>query len=100
MSKEPGFLHDERGSRSSARLLLIGALLFAGALIVLDSLAWNVPGPAYVLMGTVCTGLLAWAAGPRIAQYVGPQLGGVAAAVAAAARRNAGTDDRYKDDER
>ena len=99
MSQEPGFLHDERGSRSSARVLLIGALLFAGALIVLDSLAWNVPGLAYVLMGTVCTGLLAWAAGPRIAQYVGPQLGGVAAAVATAAR-NAGTDDRYKDDER
>ena len=94
------YLTDERGSRSSARLLLICSLVFDAVLIVLDSIWWSVPDPAYVLLGTIDMGLLAWAAGPRIAQYVGPQIGAVAAGIAAAAGRKSGTDDRYRDDER
>ncbi len=102
MNNQPrSFLQDEQGSSSSARLLLVFALVFTALLIVLDSVWWDVPGPAYVLLGTICTGLLAWAGGPRIAQYVGPQIGGVARGIAAAvAARTKGTDDRYKDDER
>ena len=76
MFRDPrGLLRDERGARSAARVLLMAVVGYVLILILGDALGW-------------------------IAQYVGPQLGGVAAAVAAAARRNAGTDDRFKDDER
>ena len=91
------FLNDERGSRSSARLLLVCVLVFTAVLIVLDSLWWDVPDPAYVLLGTFGTGLLAWAGGSRIAQYVGPQIGAVAAGIAAAAGRTKGTYQRPAD---
>ena len=97
-----GFLTDERGSRSSARLYLALALLFTGVVIALDSAFpwWSSLAAVYALLGTICTGLLAWAAGPRIAQYIGPQVGAVASGIAAAARRKSGTDDRFTDDER
>ena len=79
---------DERGNVSSARVSFWVALLFTLLLIALDStVPWvDVPGAAYALLGSICTGVLAWAAGPRIAQYVGPQIAGVAAGIASAAR--------------
>lgn len=71
-----GFLHDERGSRSSARALTWLVLLATVALIFLDarSVAFTVPDAAWVLLGTIASGLILWAAGPRIAQHAAPML--------------------------
>ena len=79
-------LRDERGSLSAARSFLLGTLLFTGALIVLDSMLWEVPEVVYTLLGSLGMGLLAWAGGPRVAQYLGPQIGAVTAGIAKAVR--------------
>jgi len=77
------FWHDERGTKSMGRLLLVVALLFTGALIALDaSTPLDVPDPAWALLGTIFTGLLAWVAGPRVTQH----LAGVASGIAQAKR--------------
>ena len=79
-------LTDERGSLSSARTFLLASLLFSGALIVLDSTFWDVPEVVYTLLGSLDIGLLAWAGGPRVAQYLGPQVAGVASGIAKAVK--------------
>jgi hypothetical protein len=81
-------LADEKGNLSAARVLLSASLVFTAAIIVADSLLWaEVPNAAYALLGTIFTGLLAWTAGPRIAQYFGPQLGAIASGIGAAVVR-------------
>ena len=79
-------LKDERGSLSSARTFLLASLMFSGALIILDSTLWEVPEVVYTLLGSLDMGLLAWAGGPRIAQYLGPQVAGVASGIAQAVK--------------
>ena len=79
-------LSDERGTVSAARTFLLGVLLFTGAIIVLDSLILEVPEIAYTLLGSLNVGLLAWAGGPRVAQYLAPQIGYVAAGIAKAVK--------------
>ena len=86
-SKIKEILTDEQGNLSAARVLLISSMLFAGALIILDSTIWEVPEPVYVLLGSWGIGLLAWAGGPRVAQYLAPQVGAVASGIAQAAKR-------------
>ena len=100
-------LKDERGSLSAARIFLFVSLVFTAAVIVFDSLLWaTVPNAAYALMGTIFTGLLAWAAGPRIAQHFGPQIGAIASGIGAALVREPrrpdllDNDPRFEDDER
>ena len=80
-------LRDEQGNLSAARFLLTSSMLFIGILIILDSTLWDVPEPAYVLLGSWGIGLLAWAGGPRVAQYLAPQVGAVASGIAQAAKR-------------
>ena len=80
-------LTDERGSLSAARVLLTASMVFIAVIIVLDSTFWDVPEPAYVLLGSWGIGLLAWAGGPRMAQYLAPQVGAVASGIAQAAKR-------------
>jgi len=41
---------------------------------------------AYALLGSFDIGLLAWAGGPRVAQYLGPQVAGVASGIAKAVK--------------
>ena len=77
----------ERGSLSAARVLLTASMVFIAVIIVLDSTFWDVPEPAYVLLGSWGIGLLAWAGGPRMAQYLAPQVGAVASGIAQAAKR-------------
>tara|TARA_R110001583_G_scaffold43168_2_gene137207 strand:- start:430 stop:744 length:315 start_codon:yes stop_codon:yes gene_type:complete len=79
-------LKDERGSLSSARTFLLASLVFSGALIILDSTIWDVPEVVYTLLGSLDIGLLAWAGGPRVAQYLGPQVAGVASGIAQAVK--------------
>jgi hypothetical protein len=81
-------LSDERGKLSAARVFLVSSLLFTAAVIVADALLWaTVPNAVYALLGTIFTGLLAWAAGPRIAQYIMPQIGAIAQGIGAASVR-------------
>ena len=73
-----GFLHDERGARSTARVLLATTVLYTLILILGDALGWVAVGTdAYTLLGGLVTILGAWAGGPRAMQYLGPQLGAV-----------------------
>ena len=75
---------DERGTPSAARIFLATTMAFSALIIVLDSIIWDVPEPAYVLLGSLGVGLLAWTAGPRMAAYIGPQIGAVASGIAQA----------------
>lgn len=100
-------LSDERGKLSAARVLLAGCLLFTGFLILFDTVLWgDVSNAIYALLGTVFTGLLAWSAGPRIAQYLLPQIGvltqSIGAAVVKQPRRPdlLDNDPAFHDDER
>jgi len=79
-------LVDERGTVSAARTFLLGVLLFTGTIIVLDSIILAVPEIAYTLLGSLNVGLVAWAGGPRVAQYLAPQIGSVAAGIAKAVK--------------
>ena len=79
-------LADERGNPSAARTFLFGSLVFTGTIIVLDSVMLAVPEIAYTLLGSLNVGLLAWAGGPRVAQYLAPQIGAVAAGIAKAVK--------------
>jgi len=79
-------LRDERGTFSAARTFLLVVLLFTGTIIVLDSIILAVPEIAYTLLGSLNVGLLSWAGGPRVAQYLAPQIGSVAAGIAKAVK--------------
>ena len=100
-------LADEKGNLSAARVLLVASLAFTAAIIIADSLLWaDVPNAAYALLGTIFTGLLAWTAGPRIAQYILPQIGAIAGGIGAATVREPrrprilDNDPAFRDDER
>ena len=81
-----GILRDERGSLSAARTFLLASLIFTAVLIVLDSTVWTVPESVDTLLGSLDIGLLAWAGGPRVAQYLAPQVGAVASGIAQAVK--------------
>ena len=100
-------LADEKGKLSAARVLLVATLAFTAVIIIADSLLWaDVPNAAYALLGTIFTGLLAWTAGPRIAQYFGPQIGAIASGIGASLTREPrrpkllDNDPAFRDDER
>lgn len=86
MSVLKEMLRDERGNLSAARTFLLGTLIFIGIIVILDSTILDVPEPIYALLGSLVVGLVAWAGGPRIAQYVGPQIGAVASGIAQAVK--------------
>lgn len=76
-------LHDERGKPSMARTLLFFWTVQCGIVIWLP---WVTVG-ALALCGSIETALIAWAAGPRIAQYIGPQIAAVGSAIASTFRK-------------
>ena len=79
-------VRDEQGSLSAARVFLAASLIFTGIIIVLDATIWYVTEPAYSLLGGLTVGLVAWAGGPRVAQYLAPQVGAVTSGIAQAAK--------------
>jgi hypothetical protein len=86
-------IEDEKGALSTARcglwVTVVVALLTVWTdiyLTVWTTIVARVPNPAYALEATMFTVFAAWAAGPRIAQYIGPQIGAASAAVASATR--------------
>ena len=100
-------LADEKGNPSAARVLLVASLAFTAVIIIADSLLWaDVPNAAYALLGTIFTGLLAWTAGPRIAQYILPQIGAIASGIGASLTREPrrpkllDNDPAFSDDEK
>ena len=94
-------LSDEKGKLSAARALLVGSLFFTGALILFDIVLWgDVSNAIYALLGTIFTGLLAWAAGPRIAQYLLPQIGAVAQGIGASLTKDPRRPDLLDNDSR
>jgi hypothetical protein len=73
MSAGQGFIHDERGSRSSARLLLY--IVTAQIIHLIEAavfFAAKVPAEAWVILTAMFMALAGWAAGPRIAQVISP----------------------------
>jgi hypothetical protein len=84
-----GVFKDEKGQLSAARVFLgVWTLIVVWA-------AYHGPAePFWPLAASVMIGLVSWAAGPRIAQYLAPQAGAAARATADAikakiqARRN------------
>lgn len=89
MSEGNGLLHDETGGRSTARVLLWLVVIVTLVLIAVDSSpreAIVVPGEAYVLLGTIVSGLILWAGGARIAQYAAPMFAQMAGGLAGAVR--------------
>jgi|GEM_PF-1076051 len=98
-----GFLQDEQGSWSTARVLLVVELVYLWVLALLATFlpGTEVPGEVWALHGSLVIALIAWAGGPRAMQYLGPQVAGVAQGIAGAVReRLRGTDRFQKDDER
>ena len=79
-------VRDEQGSLSAARVFLAISLVFTGIIIILDSTIWDVPEPVYSLLGGLTVGLVAWAGGPRMAQYLAPQVGAMASGIAQAVK--------------
>lgn len=83
---------DERGHLSTARVglwvTMALAILTVGVDIGLTLSASKVfiPNPAYAMEGTMFTVFATWAAGPRIAQYIGPQIGAVVQGIGASVR--------------
>jgi len=99
--RKHGYLEDEQGDKSLSRVLLLGVLSFTLWAVVADSRgAIEVAGAAWALLTSVDLALIGWAAGPRIARYLLPQVGAAASAVASASKRLARTDNRLTDDER
>lgn len=92
--KRAPMLRDERGKVSTARLAFWLTLLVTLTLCILDAVRDDVTVPvaAYSLLGSLCVALAAWAGGPRIAQYLGPQVGRVASSIAQAIERPAYRD--------
>lgn len=88
---------DEKGKCSMARIAFAVTLCITLGLCIADALSptINMPDAGYSLLGTVVIALAGWAGGPRVLQYLGPQIGKVAAGISQAA---AGRGERlYRD---
>lgn len=85
MTKLTTIFKDERGDWSAARVFLFIWLANAAAYV------WQRPdsvslGAVLTFFTAIGTPLIVWTAGPRIAQYLGPQVGSVVAGVAESAK--------------
>ena len=101
MRRKHRFFEDEQGDYSLARALCLVALAFTfGVVVASGTGGLDVDGAAWALLTSVDLALIGWAAGPRIARYLLPQVGAAAQGVAAASRRLVGTDNARRDDER
>lgn len=85
-------LTDERAKLSAARTGLWITVAMALVTVGLDLyMTWlggkaTIPNTVYSLEATMFMAFASWAGGPRIAQYLGPQIGSAATGIAAAIR--------------
>lgn len=78
--------HDERGQRSAARVLLVSALVYEALYLGVWGRDSDTLGVVVTFFTALDMALVTWAAGPRIAQYLGPQAGAIVQGVAASAK--------------
>lgn len=99
---KPTFLTDEQGKLSLSRILLLAQLVYVdvSSAVAAFTLSVVLTGEWWVYQSTLTVGLIAWAAGPRGLQYIGPVLGQITGGMANAVGRLSQTDNRFKDDER
>ena len=92
------FLSDEQGKPSLSRTLLLFQLIYVDVTATVSAL-WGVrPEPEWWgYNGALAIALVAWAAGPRGLQYLGPVVGQMVDKLTGRAAR---TDNRRTDDER
>jgi hypothetical protein len=85
-------VEDEKGKLSASRVGLWLTVLLALTTVAVDialtvhAVKAQIPNTVYSLEGTMFIAFASWAGGPRVAQYLGPQLGQVATGIAAATR--------------
>lgn len=79
------FLQDEKGTWSAARVFLL-LWLSNAALFLWRHHAADAIGVALTFFTGIAVPLVVWAAGPRLAQYLAPQVGAATSAVADAAK--------------
>ena len=79
-------LEDERGSQSAARTFLMWALIYEALYLAVWGREPETLGVICPLFAAVDTALIVWAAGARIAQYLGPQAGAIVQGVAESAK--------------
>lgn len=73
---EGNILRDEQGKVSTARVAFWVVLTYDLLAILVDTLLTPVSAGGLGLLGTLTTFITVWAAGPRMAQYMAPQIGG------------------------
>lgn len=78
--------HDEQGNPSTARVLLLWCLVYQAAYLLAWGRQAETLGVVVTFFAALDTPLIIWAAGPRIAQYLGPQAGAIVQGVAESAK--------------
>lgn len=87
-------LQDETGAWSCARTSFWILLLFLLLVVTVDVFySVRVSQVVYTTLGSILAGLVVWAAGPRIATYLGPWAQSVGAAIGQPKEPNSKTDD-------
>lgn len=81
-----GVLQDERGSQSAARTFLLWCLVYEAIYLAIWGRQEETLGVVVTFFAAVDTPLIIWAAGARIAQYLGPQAGPIVQGVAESAK--------------
>lgn len=79
-------LRDERGHSSAARHFLLWSLCYQALYLTIWGRDEETLGVVLAFFTAVDMGLIAWAGGARIAEYIGPQIGGAVRGVADAAK--------------
>lgn len=83
---------DERHHLSSARIGVWVTVLFVAVTggvdiyLTVTGAHFRIPNAVYSTFGTMFMAFASWAGGPRIAQWIGPQIGQVAQGIGAANR--------------
>lgn len=82
--KDDSALRDEQGNWSTSRMSFVLTMFFTFGVILVDIFnpSIEVPGEVYAILTSLLVGLIAWAGGRAIAQYVGPQIAGIAQGIA------------------
>ena len=92
MSRLHQLLEDEGRDLSAARCGMWVTVALVLMIVTIDTVLTIVNAPAripntvYGLMGTMFVSFASWAAGPRIAEYLAPQLGAAVQGLSGAAR--------------
>lgn len=91
---------DEQGKPSTARCAFWIVLIWTILLMTLAAAGiFTVSSAAYALLGTIFTFTIVWAAGPRMAEYLAPQIGRAITSIAKA-KGDSRLPNIRKDDER